>query len=397
MAAPAQSRVVVELASAGKGQARALLSHKISQSAMPDRAVSAPLRRMTNPRGAISARFRPVASPGGATGPRPGTIMARLNNPTPVVPVQRKPAGWVTMNHISDQAGGGLQQSVRFERTSLVLDAPPQLGTFAVVPEGTKRTLLDFEPGPLDSAETVAFLNAARAHQDYINGSVFGTIWQNYKFVFSGGNGIVYGVDPVGRLRFYRDKNERRGWKHWHAIGDRERWLAPAPVPFLGRQRHPLCREWGRQAIVLPRHHAGWDRGRCQPGDHRPRRLAPVQVSLFRRQRRHLRGDFGRQAALLPRQDAERYRRCSQPSSDRPERVVAVSVRFLRWQRHHLCGHARWQAALLPGQDAGRDRSGSQPIGDWAGGMAKFPVCLRGRERYPVHRGWGGQAAGGPR
>jgi hypothetical protein len=198
VAAPAQSRVVVELTSPNNGKTRALLSHTISQSAMPDRAVSAPLRRMTSPRGAINTRFR-------ASGARPGAIMARLNNLTPVVPVQRKPAGWVTINQVSDQADAGLRPIVRFERVSSALETPPQLSDFKVFPELMMRSVLDFKPGLPLNADTQAFLNAAGAHQDYINQRVFATIWQNYKFVFSGGNGIVYGVDHAGRLRFHRD------------------------------------------------------------------------------------------------------------------------------------------------------------------------------------------------
>ena len=95
---------------------------------MPDRAISAPLRRMTSPRGVISTRFR-------VSGACPGAIMARLNNPTPVVPAQRKPAGWVTINQVSDQADGGLKPMVRFERISRALETPPQLGDFKVFPE----------------------------------------------------------------------------------------------------------------------------------------------------------------------------------------------------------------------------------------------------------------------
>ena len=54
--ASAQSRVVVEATDAGAS--RMLLSASIAQSAIPARAVSAPLRRMTSPRGVISTRFR---------------------------------------------------------------------------------------------------------------------------------------------------------------------------------------------------------------------------------------------------------------------------------------------------------------------------------------------------
>jgi hypothetical protein len=32
--------------------------------------------------------------------------------------------------------------------------------------------------------------------------------WGDYKFVFSGGNGIIYAVDQAGRLLFFRDKTQ---------------------------------------------------------------------------------------------------------------------------------------------------------------------------------------------
>ena len=58
--APAQARVVIEATGPGSTveNSRAMLSLKISQSAIPDRAVSAPLRRLTSRRGPISTRFR---------------------------------------------------------------------------------------------------------------------------------------------------------------------------------------------------------------------------------------------------------------------------------------------------------------------------------------------------
>ncbi len=51
----AQSRIVVESAGANT---RMLLSQRLSQSAIPAKAISAPLRRLTSPRGVISTRFR---------------------------------------------------------------------------------------------------------------------------------------------------------------------------------------------------------------------------------------------------------------------------------------------------------------------------------------------------
>src|SRR5262245_31643303 len=61
--ATAQSRVVVEATDPINGKTRAMLSHRISESAIPDRAVSAPIRRLTSPRSVISARFQPMGAP----------------------------------------------------------------------------------------------------------------------------------------------------------------------------------------------------------------------------------------------------------------------------------------------------------------------------------------------
>jgi hypothetical protein len=32
--------------------------------------------------------------------------------------------------------------------------------------------------------------------------------WQNFKFLFSGGNGIIYAVDQAGQLLFHRDTTQ---------------------------------------------------------------------------------------------------------------------------------------------------------------------------------------------
>lgn len=162
--ASAQSRIVVETTAPNNVRTRALLSHRISQSAIPDRAVSAPLRRLTSPRGIISTRFQ-------AIGVQPIAILTRLNTLTPIVSFQRKEAGLVTINEVSDQSGSfaaPLRDFVRFERVSTALDTAPQLGDFKVVPEGSRRSLLDFTPGLPASPDAQAFLNAAKAHQDYL-------------------------------------------------------------------------------------------------------------------------------------------------------------------------------------------------------------------------------------
>ncbi len=158
----AQSRVVVESAGAN----RMLLSQRISQSAIPARAISAPLRRMTSPRGVISTRFRTGSA-------APIAIVAKLNT-TSIVQLQKKEAGLVTINQVSDnQSGtfaGQIKQTVRFENAVTALDATPPLGDFTVTPEGApKRSLLDFAPAqPADNADAQAFRNAAKAHQAYL-------------------------------------------------------------------------------------------------------------------------------------------------------------------------------------------------------------------------------------
>ena len=163
--APAQSRLVVEAIDANP---RALLSQRISRSAIPDRATSAPLRRLTNPRGAISARFQPA-------GAMPIAIVAQLNTFTPIVAAQRNEAGLVTIDHVSDDQTGAfaaqLKQTVRFDRILNALMTAPQLGDFKIVAEGftPKRSLVTFTPpGSPDSTEAVAFREAAKAHQSYL-------------------------------------------------------------------------------------------------------------------------------------------------------------------------------------------------------------------------------------
>ena len=159
----AQSRVVVESAVTNT---RMLLSQKIAQSAIPARAVSAPLRRLTSPRGVISSRFRMGSAP-------PIAIVAKLNT-TSIVPLEKKQAGLVTLNQVSDnQSGtfaGQIKQTVRFENATNALGTTPPLGDFKVLPEGAPmRTLLDFMPGlPADNADAQAFRNAAKEHQSYL-------------------------------------------------------------------------------------------------------------------------------------------------------------------------------------------------------------------------------------
>ncbi|MFN8473510.1 MAG: hypothetical protein U0822_15070 [Anaerolineae bacterium] len=165
--APAQSRIV-NVTAPNAIQTRLLLSHSVAQSALPVQAVSAPMRRLTSARGVISSRFETASAPRIA-------IIARLNTGV-IVPPTASAAGLVTINQVSDAAGGGLQQAVRFERISNMLDTGAQLGKFQVAAEGDEVKLLAplldpdalKQPRPADSPDARAFRNAIRDHQTYM-------------------------------------------------------------------------------------------------------------------------------------------------------------------------------------------------------------------------------------
>lgn len=165
--ASAQSRVVVEATDANNVKTRAMLSHRISESAIPVRAVSAPLRRLTNPRGVTSTRFQTVGAP-------PIGIVTTLNTFTPIVALHKREAGLVTINQVSDQAGGlanPLKDIVRFEKVSNVLDTTPSLH-FTISAEGDAATLLkpfiEKATTAQDSPDQQAFRKAAKELQDYL-------------------------------------------------------------------------------------------------------------------------------------------------------------------------------------------------------------------------------------
>src|SRR5262245_11085146 len=166
--APAQSRLLVETMGANDRKNRALLSQRIAQSALPDRAVSATLRKLTSPRSPISTRFQP---PGAA----PIAIVARLNIFMSVVTAQQGDTGLVTLDQVTDALTGTvapqLKSVARFDRILAALNTAPKLGDFAILPEGftPKRSLLSFTPpGSTDSAEASEFRAAASAHQNYL-------------------------------------------------------------------------------------------------------------------------------------------------------------------------------------------------------------------------------------
>ena len=161
--APAQSRIVVEPSKAG--EARTLLSKTIAQSPVPSGAISAPLRRLASPRGVISSRFVTAGAP-------PISIIAKLNSTSLLVALEIKQTGLVTLDRVSANQGGQfgtpLRQMITFARISPAIANPPPLANFNISPEGQKRSLLNFDPGPHDSHDSGAFRTAAKAHQDYL-------------------------------------------------------------------------------------------------------------------------------------------------------------------------------------------------------------------------------------
>ncbi|HET9533256.1 MAG TPA: hypothetical protein VFQ92_23070 [Blastocatellia bacterium] len=166
--APAQSRLLVETIGANNQKTRALLSQRIAQSALPDRAISATIRKLTSPRRPVSTRFQP-------TGAASIAIVARLNTFTSAVTAQRSESGVVTLNQVTDALTGTvapqLKPVARFDRILGALNTAPKLGDFTIVPEGVtpKRSLLSFTPpGSPDSDKALAFRAAATAHQNYL-------------------------------------------------------------------------------------------------------------------------------------------------------------------------------------------------------------------------------------
>jgi hypothetical protein len=162
--APAQSRLVVETINASNQKTRAMLSQRIAQSALPNRAVSATLRKLTSPRSPIATRFQ---LPGGA----PIAIVAGLNRFIPFTIALR--IGAVTIDQVTDALSGPVAEPLkpvaRFGRILTALNTSPRLGDFTIAPEGVKRNLLSFTPpGSSDSGEALAFRAAATAHQNYL-------------------------------------------------------------------------------------------------------------------------------------------------------------------------------------------------------------------------------------
>ena len=159
----AQSRVIVETTDINNVRTRALLSQRISNSVIPDRVISAPMRRLTSPRSRVTARFQPVAA-------APIAIVAKLNALTPIIAFRTNDAALVSINLVTNRATGfaaQLSDTIRFERTITALDSAPPLGDFSVVLEGQVRSLLDFKRGVPPSPD-LDFRKAARDHQAYM-------------------------------------------------------------------------------------------------------------------------------------------------------------------------------------------------------------------------------------
>jgi hypothetical protein len=164
--APAQSRLVVETIDTGNQKMRAMLSQRIAQSALPDRAVSATLRKLTSSRSPIATRFQP-------RGAAPIAIVASLNQFISFAAASR--VGAVTLDQVTDSLVGAvadqLKPVARFDRILTALNTSPRLGDFTIVDENVtpKRNLLSFTPpGSPDSSEALAFRAAATAHQNYL-------------------------------------------------------------------------------------------------------------------------------------------------------------------------------------------------------------------------------------
>lgn len=170
--APAQSRLVVEPTTAT--DKRALLSQKISQSAVPNTAVSAPLRRLTNPRGVVSARFATRGAPPIA----PMLFIAWLSTAATASLLTRPQTGPININQVSENqtaAAGALKDTVGSERILQSVANAPQLSDFKVVPEGSpKRSLLNFKPGN-DSTDAAMFRKVVQGHHEKL-GKLFLTI-----------------------------------------------------------------------------------------------------------------------------------------------------------------------------------------------------------------------------
>jgi hypothetical protein len=134
---------------------------------MPDRALSAPLRRLSSPRNVINTRFRPV-------GAQPISIVANLRSALTLNTFQMSEVGLVRIDAVATLVPPTttfkLNEIVRFSRALTALDKAPKLGNdFTIAPEGQIRILLNFNMGATaEGKDETAFKNAARDLHKYL-------------------------------------------------------------------------------------------------------------------------------------------------------------------------------------------------------------------------------------
>ena len=112
--------------------------------------------------------------------------------------------------------------------------------------------------------------------------------WGQFKFLFSGGNGILYAVNPQGQLLFYRDTTQngtgdvntpsvigQGGWGQFKFLfsgGNGISTLSTSKDSFS----FIATTTWTEPAMSI------------RPG-HRPRRMGRFHIPVLRRKRHHLR------------------------------------------------------------------------------------------------------------
>src|SRR5215216_4166577 len=152
--ASAQARVVVDM----PNTKRALLATRITNSAMPERAVSAPLRRLASPRNTITTRFKTGAL-------QPITIVSRLSTLAVTAAFQMREISLVKLDDVASQSGAQgsrLKELVHFARVDQALSSASKLGNdFNIAPEGQIRTLPNFGQGAADNGKTAAAFRRA--------------------------------------------------------------------------------------------------------------------------------------------------------------------------------------------------------------------------------------------
>lgn len=170
LVAPARARVVVEVPDPNGLTTRSLLTQRIARSALPERAISGPMRRFTNPRGPVRTRFQ---APNAAR----AAMAATLNAPARQIALRAREAGPVTIDQVSERApapAAGLGELARFQRIGRALENAPPIANFTIAPEGTLRTLLSFRRGPPEPrTDAQAFLSAAREQHRYLIEQLF--------------------------------------------------------------------------------------------------------------------------------------------------------------------------------------------------------------------------------